>query len=225
MKFKGIALVPAAGVGQRMGADIHKAFIELDDKPLLWHCLDQLSNVPEISNIVIALHQDDFNFWENHIDLQEGRKVWKPITAVVGGATRTHSVYEAFKKAKEINPNEFYACVHDAARPYTGSETIRSVLKAAETTSVAGLALEVVDTIKRQHEDGRLETLERHKLKAIQTPQVILSSLFEEGYQKWFDESCPQLTDDFQIVESIGVQVTLLAGDARNKKITYYSDI
>lgn len=225
MKIKTIALIPAAGVGSRMQSSTHKAFLELNNKPLLWHCLDQLSQADEISEIVIALHKNDFCYWESDKDLVQGRQCWKPIITVEGGETRAHSVFNAFVKAQELCDEEFYACVHDAARPYTGVSLIRAVIQAAEHTGAAGCALEVVDTIKRQFSDGHLETLPRSELRALQTPQVILSTIFAEGFSKWHQKGCYDVTDDFQIIEKGNVKVTLLPGRVENKKITFRGDI
>jgi 2-C-methyl-D-erythritol 4-phosphate cytidylyltransferase len=225
VKIKTIALVPAAGLGARMGQSQHKAFITLENKPLLWHCLNQLSAVEEVSDIVIALHEDDFELWESQADFTEGRKSWKPITAVIGGETRAHSVLNAFEKAMELSEEDFYACVHDAARPFTGKKLIQEVIQAAEASGAAGCALNVVDTIKQQSADGQLKTLPRHSLKALQTPQVISSSIFKQGWAKWREAGKPKVTDDFQIIENLNVKVTLLEGDPKNKKITFESDI
>lgn len=225
MKAEAVALVPAAGVGSRMGAEVHKAFVTLKHKPMLWHSINQLNQVPEISKIVVALHADDFDYWNTQEDLVDGRKVWKEVVAVEGGETRSHSVREAFNKAIELQGDFFYACVHDAARPFASVDLISSVIQAAEGSGASGCALEVVDTIKQQDVEGFLKTLERKALKALQTPQVIRSDLFKKAYEIWEKQGFPNNTDDLQLIEGLNVKVALLRGDPKNIKITYRNDI
>jgi 2-C-methyl-D-erythritol 4-phosphate cytidylyltransferase len=147
------------------------------------------------------------------------------VYAVTGGDSRTHSVHEAFKKALSLCADPFYACVHDAARPYASTQMIQAVIQAATESGAAACALEVVDTIKEQDESGTLRTLNRASLKAIQTPQVIRSDLFSKGYDNWANGNFQICTDDLQIIESLSVKIALLKGDPKNIKITYQNDI
>lgn len=216
-----VALVPAAGMGSRMGA--RKAYLDFKGRPLLGLTLQALSAVPEITRVFVALHPEDMSLWE-------GRPLWphgdpRPCKAVLGGETRAHSVREAFFSAFKEVGGDFLAVIHDAARPFANGKLISNVISHAYEGVAASCALDVVDTIKEIQQGGQVRTLDRSRLKAIQTPQVIHSRDLLLAWERWNSAGCPPVTDDLQLIEGMGVKVTLLPGDPMNVKVTHPHDL
>ncbi len=221
-----IALIPAAGTGSRLGAPVHKAFVSYRGRPLVWHTLDRLSEVPGISRMVMALHAHDLPLWKQQEGFEEASANWKPLTVIAGGATRAHSVGEALAEALQLEESEgFLACIHDAARPHASVDLITATLASAAKTGAGVAALPVTDTIKQVGADGQLTTLVRDTLKAMQTPQVIRADWLKKAYELWKNSGEPAVTDDIQMIEPLGRPVAVVPGDPANIKVTFPADL
>ncbi|MGE4159859.1 MAG: 2-C-methyl-D-erythritol 4-phosphate cytidylyltransferase [Planctomycetota bacterium] len=216
-----VALVPAAGMGTRMGA--RKAYLSHQGKPLLGLTLEVLARVPEITRVVVALQEKDLDLWNAAPLWPKGDP--RPCKVVKGGATRAHSVMAAFQAAVSDVSAEFLVVIHDAARPFANGKQISEIISHAKEGVAAASAMDVVDTIKEVMGDGNIRTLERARLKAVQTPQVIHSRDFHRGLEQWVSSGFPPITDDLQLVEGCGVRVVLLPGDPQNIKVTYPQDL
>jgi len=208
------ALVVAAGSGERLGAAEPKALVACGGKPLVSWSLAALAAVPQITQIVVALPPG--------VDpgvLPSG------VTAVVGGAERSHSVRAALA-AVEGEPD--LVLVHDAARPLITAEEIARVLQAAAQPGVDGAvaAAPVSDTIKAIGPDGVtvLRTLERGALVAVQTPQVFRRSVLERVLEQP-DTIVGAATDDASLVEVAGGTVVVVPTSPENLKVTTPLDL
>jgi 2-C-methyl-D-erythritol 4-phosphate cytidylyltransferase len=199
-------LVPAAGLGLRLGAGKPKALHALAGKPLLWHCRQNIAAAPSVGVIVIAAPADAVEFVQG---------LAPDAIVVAGGATRRESVAAAFAAV----PTDFdIILVHDAARALTPPELIESVAEAVRSGHDAVIpGLPVVDTIKEVSGEGRVvATVDREVLRAVQTPQGFRRSVLAKAHALADGEH----TDDAGMVESLGVAVHTVAGHPRALKIT-----
>jgi 2-C-methyl-D-erythritol 4-phosphate cytidylyltransferase len=205
-----IALIVAAGRGERLGAGRPKALVELAGRPMLQWSIDALARTEQIERIVVALPPG--------VPGPDG------VLAVAGGASRSDSVRRALAAAGAGDP----VLVHDAARPLLTEEIVRETLAALERDADAAAAIAatpVTDTIKRVDEHGAvLETLDRARLWGVQTPQVFRRAALEHALAVP-DELLAAATDDAWLVERSGGRVVVVAAGAENIKVTTALDL
>jgi 2-C-methyl-D-erythritol 4-phosphate cytidylyltransferase len=205
-----VALILAAGRGERLGLDGPKALVELAGRPLMQWSVDVLAEVGAIERIVIAL--------------PPGADAPPGTIGVPGGAVRSASVRLALQAAGVGDP----VLVHDAARPLVSAELVERVLAAVEGDAGADAAIAaapVTDTIKRADADGLvLETLERSQLWAIQTPQVFRRAALQRALDV-SEEVLAQATDDAWLLERSGGSVRIVQAPRENLKITTELDL
>jgi 2-C-methyl-D-erythritol 4-phosphate cytidylyltransferase len=206
------AIIPAAGVGTRLGADVPKQFLMLGGVPILHRTVHALTSVDRIVQIVIAIDQ--------------GYKTMIPssgrIRTVDGGSERQHSIANALETISESNA---IVLVHDAVRPFADAAFIRRVGEAAELHGAAIPVVPVTDTIKVVTEAGTIaRTLYRGTLRAAQTPQAFRVDLLRRAYEHAREYNVMG-TDDASLVEAIGEPVHIVDGDVRNIKITTPEDL
>lgn len=212
-----VALLLAAGRGERLGADGPKAFVELSGQPLLQWSLDVLAASDSIEQIVLALP-------EGVSAPPESLKLPARAVCVEGGAVRSASVRKALEAARAGDP----VLVHDAARPMLALDlverTLRAVLEPGVDAAVA--AAPVTDTVKRARGEPPIvsETLDRAGLWAIQTPQVFRRAALERALNV-SDELLAQATDDAWLVERAGGRVAIVASGSENLKVTTSTDL
>ena len=213
------AILPAAGSGQRFGSERNKLFAMLAGKPLWSHAVARLKARPEVSRIVMAISEADRDLFDGRdaeLVAQYG------VELVGGGAERTASVQAALHLVSSDKSIQWVA-VHDAARPLVAQEDLRAVFQAAGSSGAAILATPVAGTVKRDlGEQRRCETVDRRDLWMALTPQVFRVGLLNQAYQKHNGRSA---TDDAQLVERLGQDVTLVRGAADNLKITFPEDL
>jgi 2-C-methyl-D-erythritol 4-phosphate cytidylyltransferase len=205
-----VALIVAAGAGERLGAGRPKALIELAGRPLLQWSIDALQAVAGIERIVVAM--------------PPGAPPPAGVTAVAGGAVRSDSVRRALAAAGTAET----VLVHDAARPLLTAELAAAVIAALERRTDAAAAIAAVpvtDTIKLVAErDTVAETLDRSRLWAVQTPQVFRRRALERA----LDVPAAELalaTDDAWLIERSGGRVIVVPGDEENLKVTTPLDL
>jgi 2-C-methyl-D-erythritol 4-phosphate cytidylyltransferase len=205
-----VALVVAAGRGERLGTGGPKAFVMCGGRPMLEWSIDALKAVPEIGHIVVAT--------------PPGIEAPAGTTGVFGGDERSHSVRAALHHTLAGDP----VLVHDAARPLVTPEIIRATLAGLDAEADAAIAAaRVVDTVKRGggEDDATVqETLERSALWAIQTPQVFRRDVLERALALPHDQLAGA-TDDASLVEAMGGIVRLVESPRENFKITTPDDL
>lgn len=213
------AILPAAGSGERFGAAGNKLFAQLAGQPLWFHAASRLAARSEVGRIVMPISQADRGAFEGEFAslIQQLN-----IQLVSGGAARTDSV-KAGLDAISDDPAIHYVAIHDAARPLVSDDDLSAVFAVAAQTGAAILATPVSSTIKRDLGQGRRsETVDRRELWIALTPQVFRVGLLNQAYQK---HNGRPATDDAQLVERIGHDVSLVRGAADNLKITYPEDL
>jgi 2-C-methyl-D-erythritol 4-phosphate cytidylyltransferase len=208
-----VAVVPAAGLGERLRAGIPKAFCELDGRILLDWAVTGLVRSGVVDHVVAAVPADRIGAAEEVLGDQ--------VTVVAGGAGRTDSVSRALA-ALPGQPD--FVLVHDAARALTPPELIVRVveqLRAGHGAVVPALPLH--DTIKAVDANGVvLGTPERAGLRAVQTPQGFATDLLMRAYR---GAAGATVTDDASLVEHVGGQVQVVDGDPLAFKITTQLDL
>ena len=202
-------IIPAGGSGERLGAKIPKALVQLAGKTLIEHAVSQMA--PVASQIIVAAPAG--------FEEQFQQILGSEVTVVTGGLTRTLSVKKALAHVDKSNE---YILVHDAARALASTDLALRVidsLRAGEKAVIPGLP--VVDTIKRVDSDNYVtKTPTRSKLRAIQTPQGFLRKVLVKAHA-----SADDVTDDAGLVEERGVDVKVILGEDRALKITTMSDL
>ena len=212
-----LAILVAAGRGERMGAGRPKAFRDLAGEPLLLKAAQVFERAPSVGAIVAVVPSDE---------VEAARDLLAPLqklrAVVAGGSRRQDSVLEGLKQAPE--GFDGVVLVHDAARPFVDVPLVEAVLGAAGESGAALPVLGLVDTVKRVRDGRVLETLDRSELGAAQTPQGFRFRLLVEAYEAAFRDGIT-LTDEAMAVERLGVRVTAVPGSARNRKITTPEDL
>ncbi|MDH6196350.1 2-C-methyl-D-erythritol 4-phosphate cytidylyltransferase [Mycobacterium frederiksbergense] len=210
-----VAVVPAAGSGQRLGAGRPKAFVNLGDKPLLQHALDGLLASGVVDKVVIAVPP---------ALTDEAILVFGANAQIVaGGDDRTESVGLALEAVAAGGEPDFIL-VHDAARALTPPTLIARVVAAlADGHAAVVPGLPLADTIKAVDANGAvLGTPERAGLRAVQTPQGFRADVLRRAYQR---AGSGDFTDDASLVEQIGTPVQVVEGDPMAFKITTAMDL
>ncbi|KXO96842.1 2-C-methyl-D-erythritol 4-phosphate cytidylyltransferase [Tsukamurella tyrosinosolvens] len=206
-----VALVPAAGQGTRLGLNIPKAFVTLEDRSLLERAVDGLLASGVVDEVVVMVPPDM---------IDRARELVPRARVVVGGAERTDSVRAGLAAAGSAD----FVLVHDAARPLTPGSMIERVVSALRAGASAVIpVLPVADTIKRVGADGAVEaTVDRSDLRAVQTPQGFTAAALRAAY-----DAAPGAlaTDDAGLVERAGGTVVTVPGDPLALKITTAFDL
>jgi 2-C-methyl-D-erythritol 4-phosphate cytidylyltransferase len=210
-----VALIVAAGRGERLGFGRPKALVPLCGQPMLAWSVGSLRAVPAVSQIVVALPADALE------SAPDG------VTVVAGGVQRSQSVRAALAASAADGD---LVIVHDAARPLATpdlfSQALEALALAPEADAVIA-ATPVSDTIKEVADDGRsvTRTLDRAALWAVQTPQVFRRAALERVLAEASDELLSQATDDAWLIERAGGVVHVIGSDPGNLKITTPEDL
>jgi 2-C-methyl-D-erythritol 4-phosphate cytidylyltransferase len=208
-----IAVVPAAGTGERLGADVPKAFVRIGGRELLLHAVDRLFGAG-VDRIVVAVAADQ---------LESARAMLGPsVIVVAGGADRTASVSAALAV---VDADADVVLVHDAARAFAPESLIRSVVAAVRAGAPAVIpVLPVVDTVRSVTSGGSLlGTVDRDQLRMVQTPQGFSPVVLRQAHAT--AEFGPRsATDDAGLVEAIGVLIQTVPGDRAAFKVTTPND-
>ncbi len=215
--MEALAIIVAAGKGERMGGARPKAFLDVAGESMLLRSARAFDAADGVVTLVVVVPGGEVEATRRLLGVLR-----KPVVVVAGGKRRQDSVLEGIKQAPE--GYEGIVLVHDAARPFAEPGLIEAVARAAEAHGAAIPVVPVVDTIKRV-EDGRVAaTLEREALGAAQTPQgfryALLARAYEEAYR-----ARVTVSDEAMAVERLGVPVATVLGSSRNRKLTTRDDL
>ena len=209
-----VALIVAAGRGERLGSGSPKALVTLAGRPMVEWSVRALRSVPGVERIVIAL--------------PPGSRFSEPLgdlVTCVGGPTRSHSVREALSASGDGDP----VIVHDAARPLASPVLFDDALAELSSSGADAViaAVPVSDTIKEVSEGGHAvaRTLERGRLWAVQTPQVFRRAALENALVEASDELLAAATDDAWLIERAGGAVRVVPSSPGNIKVTTSTDL
>jgi 2-C-methyl-D-erythritol 4-phosphate cytidylyltransferase len=219
------AIIPAAGLGTRMGADMPKQFLELDGMPLIIFTLKRLAACPAITDFFVATRAEDVVSLQDRV-AKAG--LGRPARVVHGGDTRQQSVANALA---QVDPATEIVLVHDAVRPFVTREQIERVIAEARTRGAAILGIPAIDTVKEVKRaslpaDVALisATIPRERIVLAQTPQAFSYALLRDAFRKAQDDDV-SASDEAAVVERFGHEVFVVLGSERNLKITRPSDM
>lgn len=218
MTGKVIAVVPAAGIGKRLGAGTNKPFLSLLGRPLLLWTLDVLQESAEIKEIIPVLRETDL---DTAARLIEEHRITKVKRIAPGGRERQDSVYNGLRL---LDGHDGLVLIHDGVRPLVTPGLISETISAMDGFDGAVAAVPVKDTIKEALDGVVQGTLRRDTLWAVQTPQVFPSQVIRKAYECAFSEGFFG-TDDAALVERIGGRVRIVAASYDNIKITTPEDV
>ena len=212
-------ILPAAGKSSRFH-DKHykKPYAPLENRALWMHAAEKFNNRTDVKQILIVISPEDEEFFKQKF---AANVAILGFDVVLGGKERADSVERALNK---VRPEIEWVAVHDAVRPCIADAWIDQVFEAATRTEAAILATPITSTLKRAHDAKQTieETVPRDRLWAAQTPQVFRKQVLLDAYAKRGDF---QPTDEAQLVERIGVTVTLVPGSPINIKVTTKEDL
>jgi 2-C-methyl-D-erythritol 4-phosphate cytidylyltransferase len=222
---KVVAILPAAGLGTRMGADTPKQFLDLDGVPMVIFTLRRLAACPSITAFIVATRAEE-------VEALAGRAAQEnfaqPVRVVRGGGTRQESVAHALA---ETSSDVEIVLVHDAVRPLVTREQVERCIAEARARGAAILGVPAIDTVKEVKRGSLPEdmalinaTIPRERIVLAQTPQVFRAALLREAFAR-AERDDIHASDEAGLVERLGHDVHVVTGSERNLKITRAADM
>lgn len=219
------AILPAAGMGTRMGGEKPKQFLELDGVPIFLHTLRRVASCELVTEIILATRADEVDRMQERCSQEKFRQA---VRVIKGGASRQDSVAAALA---EVAADVELIAVHDGVRPFVTREQIGRVIEEARKCGAAILGVPAMDTVKEVKRGSLPEdialitaTIPRERLVLAQTPQVFRTHLLKEAFAKAAADGV-NASDEAGLVERIGHQVHVVHGTERNIKITKPADM
>jgi 2-C-methyl-D-erythritol 4-phosphate cytidylyltransferase len=214
------AVVPAAGSGRRMAAEVPKQYLLVNGVPILEHTLRALLACPDIRGLVVVLDPSD-----RRADTIESLSDPRVFTAV-GGIERADSVLSGLKAVAPFAGADDWVLVHDAARPCVSVSVLRELINHTLKNAIGTvLAQASTDTLKRVSSSNRVkESVDRRVIWRAQTPQMFRLSELETALSSALTDQLP-ITDESMAMELAGFPVSILEGPATNIKVTLPVDL
>ena len=218
--MKTVAIIPAGGVGKRMGNGIPKQYLLLAGIPILAHTLKAFQRSPVIDEIVLAVPEADMPEVRQSIVVKYGLS--KVGLILSGGRERQDSVRNALQ---HVNDEHEIIVIHDAVRPFVSEDLISRAVAAAREFGAITVGVPVKDTVKKVTAEGWVKkTVTREGLWLTQTPQVFRRPIILAAYKKAAAEGFYG-TDDACLVERMGIPVRMIPGESDNIKVTTAEDL
>jgi 2-C-methyl-D-erythritol 4-phosphate cytidylyltransferase len=222
--MKATVLIPAAGMGRRMGASVNKQYLDLVGKPILAHTLALFDQHPLIEHIYPILPADEIDYCQQQIIVPCGFSKVRKL--VPGGAERQDSVRNGLRALVEdgLAQPERIILIHDGARPLFNPHLLPQLLEMIVAEGACVVGVPVKDTIKEVDAGFICHSPERQRLWQAQTPQGFRYQLIAEAFAQ-ADAEQFHGTDDASLLEHCEMPVALLQGDYRNIKVTTPEDL
>ncbi len=214
--MKKYAVIVAGGSGTRMGATLPKQYIEIGGLPILMHTLNKFSKAVAEAELILVIPENDFELWNN---LCAKYQFTLSHRLVAGGKSRFQSVRNGLNEIQDIDG---LVAIHDGVRPFVNASVIENSF---DTAAVHGSAIAVValkDSIRKLADDNRSIFQERQVYRLVQTPQTFQLAKIKQAFKV---TELHTFTDDATVYEHQGWQVTLIAGNLENIKITTPEDL
>ena len=218
--MKTVVIIPAAGMGKRMGASRNKQYLPLNGLPLLVHTLKPFEESHLVDSIILIVPIGDEDYCKKEVVDMFG---FKKVTDILhGGKERQDSVRTGLNV---LDSGVDFVIIHDGVRPFITHQIIADSIHGAETSGACVVAVPAKDTIKEASEDDLvLRTLERKDLWLVQTPQTFRYEIIKEAHEKALVDGFLS-TDDSALVERLGSQVSIVQGSYKNIKVTTSEDL
>ena len=212
--MKIISLILAAGVGSRTGLSIPKQYYEFEGQSILLRAIRPFLSHKLIDNVQVVIHPEHFDLYNSAMSET------KLLPPVFGAEDRQGSSLIGLQAIRKLQPT--HVLIHDAARPFVSPELIDRVISELSNSDACVPALPITETIKKVKDGIVLETLDRERLKSIQTPQGFA---FKTILNAHLANRNLNFNDDASIAELSGINVAIVAGSHKNIKITNDSDV
>jgi len=217
-------ILPAAGVGARMGLKFPKQYLPLGDKTIIEHSIALMLSVSELDCLTVCLSAEDQHFSHLNIDTGGDR-----LRTTLGGDTRAQSVLNGLLSIQTLTQPGDWVLVHDAARPCLTLAVLERLITSLKSDPVGGiLALKSKDTLKQANEGNQgaasiSHTIDRSGIWQAQTPQMFRYRLLLEALEFCAEKNL-EVTDEASALEYAGHSVKLIEGSAANIKVTNPED-
>lgn len=218
MAIRVAAVIVAGGRGYRAGGNVPKQYREIAGEPIIRPALAAFVRHPQIDAVQPVIHPDDADAFRT-----AAAGLDELLPPVAGGATRQASVRAGLEALRAAAPD--LVLIHDAARPFLSGELITRAIAAAKQHGAAVPAVAITDTIKKvDAQDMVSETLDRARLRTVQTPQAFVYDLIVAFHDRAAAAGRDDFTDDAALAEWAGHRVNVFAGEATNVKLTTNDD-
>jgi 2-C-methyl-D-erythritol 4-phosphate cytidylyltransferase len=220
--FKAFALIPAAGMGKRMGASINKQYLQLDGLPIVARTIAVFEESPLIEAIYLVIPAEEIPYCREHVVAACGFR--KVVEIVPGGKERQNSVMNGLNAMRQNVSDDDVVMIHDGVRPLITPQLLRESIEIARCNDGALVAVPAKDTIKTVRDGIIIDTPPREALWQAQTPQSFRFGVIYDAHRAAEQEGFMG-TDDASLVERRGGAVRIVRGDYRNIKITTPEDL
>ena len=214
MNYTEYALIVAGGKGTRIKSNVPKQFLELNGLPVLMHTIAAFYRYSEKINIIVVIPEDDFPVWQQ---LCSKHCFHKPVVLQKGGDTRFQSVKYGLSRIS----GDGLVAIHDGVRPLVNEDIIGASFRLAAVHKSAVASVRLKESIRITDQDTT-RSVDRSRLRLIQTPQTFQVELIRKAYESKED---PSLTDDASVAERAGHLISLFEGSYENIKITTQEDL
>lgn len=208
-------IITAGGKGLRMGAEIPKQFLNLAGKPILLHTLEKFDSIENRGEIVVVLPENEVSTWQ---EILKKFDVKIPHQITTGGTTRFLSIQNGLAKL----PDSGYLAIHDGVRPLLSKHLIYNAFEQAIKHKAVIPVIDITDSLREITSENTNKSIDRNRIKAVQTPQVFEINLLKAAYK---NATSTDFTDDAAVVEAFGHPVHLISGEKQNIKITQPFDL
>lgn len=215
-------MIPAAGMGKRMGASINKQYLHLDGLPIVARTISVFEDSPLIDAIYLVIPADEIPYCREHVIAACGFR--KVVEIVAGGRERQNSVMNGLNAMRQSVADDDVVLIHDGVRPLITPQLLRESIEVARNSDGALVAVPAKDTIKTVRDGVIIDTPPREMLWQAQTPQSFRFAVIHAAHLAAEQEGFMG-TDDASLVERRGGMVRVVRGDYRNIKITTPEDL
>lgn len=214
------AIVPAAGIGRRVGGSIPKQYLPLHGKAVIEWTVERLLDLPDLHEVVVVASRED-EYWSS-LSIANHRTVRR----APGGSERCYSVLNGLSLIEHTASIDDWVIVHDAARPCVRVRDIEKLVNRCTEQGMGGiLAMPVRDTMKRAATGPVIiETLDRSSVWHALTPQCFRYGELKAALQQALSDGI-EMTDEASAMEHTGIQPLLVEGHSDNIKITLPQDV
>lgn len=219
---RNFAIIPAAGMGKRMGASINKQYLMLQGKPILAHTLQRFQDSPLIHGIIVVTPLDEIPFCQQEV--VDKYNLSKVLEIVPGGAERQNSVYNGLRTLGRYADADNIVLIHDGVRPMVKEQQLAESIKIVRQGLAALIAVPAKDTIKVVKDGLVQSTPDRATLWQAQTPQAFIYQDILFAYNQAEQDGFIG-TDDCSLFERYNGSVKIISGSYHNIKITTPEDL
>ncbi len=217
-------LIVAAGNGLRMGSQLKKQYLPINNIPILSHTLSKFLQYKQPNEIVLVVPEKDIEYCK--INILKPLGVEKKVLLISGGKERQASVLNGINMIKTLSDSfdQDVVLIHDGVRPLIDNDLIDACIKGAIKFGACVPAIKAIDTLKMVHDKVVIKTLDREYIYQIQTPQAFLLKIIVNAIE-YAENHKFSGTDDASVVEFYRHKVSIIKGLKKNIKITTKEDL